>query len=66
MRVENVVLTGSAGTARVKRTPQEIEAFLAWNRRFDKESRRLNAIEPIPDNFEDICKGKAWPPEYST
>jgi hypothetical protein len=46
------------------RTPEEIAEELAWIDRFVEEGKRLDEIEPLPDNFEDICKG-AWPPVYS-
>jgi hypothetical protein len=45
-------------------TPEEIAERVARIDRFAEECRRLNEIEPLPDNFEDICKG-AWPPVYS-
>jgi hypothetical protein len=62
MNETNNTITSSDG--RVRRTPEEIAERHAWMDRFLEESKRLDEIEPLPDNFEDICKG-AWPPVYS-
>jgi len=69
MLVGSISLTESVGAARGKQAPGKAAgrlAWLEWNRQFSEEARRLNKVEPLPDNFEDICRGKARPPVYSS
>jgi len=51
------------------RTPEQKAAdFAAYRKRMDafyEAMDRLNETEPLPDNFEDLCKGRAWIPIYS-
>jgi hypothetical protein len=65
MLVENISLMESAGAAQVHRTPEAIAEELAWIDQFAEECRRLNEIEPLPDNFEAICEGREIVPMYS-
>jgi hypothetical protein len=78
MLAGNVVLTENAGAARVHRTPGETARLLyrkptpeevaerrVWRKRAEEENRRLNEIEPLPDNFEAICEGRETVPLYS-
>jgi hypothetical protein len=65
MLVGNVVLTENAGAARVHRTPGETAAYHTWLDQYAEEMRRLDEIEPLPDNFEAICEGRETVPLYS-
>jgi len=46
-------------------TDEEIAGRIARIDRFVEESRRLDEIEPLPDNFEAICEGRETEPVYS-
>jgi len=46
-------------------TDEEIAERIARIGRIAEECRRLNEIEPLPDNFEAICKGRDTVPVYS-
>jgi hypothetical protein len=48
-----------------KRTPEEIAERIAWLDQWFEDMKELDKTEPLPDNFIEICKGKAWPPVYS-
>jgi hypothetical protein len=46
-------------------TDEEIAEEIAWNEKFAERCRRLNEIEPLPDNFEALCEGRETVPVYS-
>lgn len=48
-----------------KFTPEEKAERRAWLNRFVEEALILNEIEPLPDNFEDLCRGRAVEPIYA-
>jgi len=47
-------------------TDKEIAARNSRLDRFLEEMKRLDEIEPLPLNFEDLCKGRATTPVYAS
>jgi hypothetical protein len=41
-----------------KQTPEEIAADIAWNNDFFERMRKLEAEDPLPDDFIEYCKGR--------
>jgi hypothetical protein len=46
------------GKPRRKETPEEIAAWIAWNNDFFERMRKLEAEDPLPDDFIEYCKGR--------
>jgi len=46
-------------------TPEEIAERCAWIDHYVKRMEELDEIEPLPENFEDLCKGRAIAPVYA-
>jgi hypothetical protein len=39
-------------------TPEDIAEDIAWNNAFFEEMQKLEAEDPLPDDFIEYCKGR--------
>jgi hypothetical protein len=46
------------GTPRRKKTPEELAAWIARNNDRAERLRKLDAEDPLPDDFIEYCKGR--------